>query len=237
MIGLIREFWQVFTRYFFAGVFAILPLVVTVAVVGWVSNYLVKILGPRTTAGSILESLGLSLLPNSTSSYVAGWIVVLAVVLTLGLFVELGAKSFFNRTLEYLFGRVPIIGNIYRTSRQVVEMLDTNSEEALKGMTAVYCYFGSKEGPAILAFLVSPKKFLIHGGEYQIIMIPTAPIPFGGAMLLAPSHLVVSADLSVEAMMNVYLSMGVAAPDYIATTDGTQQLLPKKQANGNGRRG
>jgi uncharacterized membrane protein len=236
MKKIFNDFWRVVTRYFLAGVFAILPLVVTVAIVSWVSTYLVTYLGPKTTIGHFLDSIGLSILPNSTFSYVVGWTLVLVVILTLGMVVELGAKSLFNHTMESLFGRVPIIGNIYRTSRQVVEMLDTNSEEAVKGMTAVYCYFGSKQGPAILAFLVSPKKFLIEGGEYQIVMIPTAPIPFGGAMLLVPSDLVVNAGLSVDAMMSVYLSMGVAAPDYIATTEGPPKVvreIKSKENKGN----
>lgn len=233
MKRIFNDFWRVITRYFLAGVFAILPLVVTVAIVSWVSTYLVRYLGPKTTIGKFLDTLGVSVLPDSTFSYMIGLTIVLGVILTFGMMVELGAKSLFNHIMESLFGRVPIIGNIYRTSRQVVEMLDTNSEEAIKGMTTVYCYFGSKEGPAILAFLVSPKKFVINGGEHQIVMIPTAPIPFGGAMILVPRELVIPANLSVDAMMSIYLSMGVTASDFIATTEGPPKVTrdEKPQTN------
>ncbi|MEQ1906138.1 MAG: hypothetical protein ABL888_18275, partial [Pirellulaceae bacterium] len=72
-------------------------------------------------------------------------------------------------------------------------------------------------------FLVSPKKFLLNDREYQIVMIPTAPVPFGGAMMLIPAHLVVPANLSVDGLMSIYLSMGVTASDFIATVDS-----PKK---------
>ncbi|MEQ1905832.1 MAG: DUF502 domain-containing protein, partial [Pirellulaceae bacterium] len=123
------DVWKHLVRYFFAGVFAILPLVVTVAIVGWVSSYLALGIGPETYVGQTLQMIGVTILPNSTSSYVAGWTVVLVVVLTLGMVVELGAKTYFTRWLEQMFGKVPLVGSIYRTSKQVVEMLDTNNKE------------------------------------------------------------------------------------------------------------
>ncbi len=215
-----NEAWTHLARYFFAGVFAILPLVVTAAIVGWVSSYVSMAIGPSTWLGGLLKKIGVSVVHNSTSSYVVGWIVVLLVVLSLGMVVELGAKSFFSSLLERLFGKVPLVGSIYRTSKQVVEMLDTNNKEAIKGMSAVYCFFGSHEGPTILAFLVSPKKFLVNQREYQIVMIPTAPVPFGGAMLLVPVEQVVPANISVDGVMSIYLSMGVTAGDFMQESGG-----------------
>ncbi len=215
----LNEAWTHLARYFFAGVFAILPLVVTVAIVGWVSSYVSMAIGPSTWLGGLLKKIGVSVVQNSTSSYVVGWVVVLLVVLSLGMVVELGAKSFFSGLMERLFGKVPLVGSIYRTSKQVVEMLDTNNKEAIKGMSAVYCFFGSREGPTILAFLVSSKKFLVHGREYQIVMIPTAPVPFGGAMLMVPVDQVIPADISVDSMMSIYLSMGVTASDFMQESD------------------
>lgn len=216
----LNEAWTHLVRYFFAGVFAILPLVVTVAIVGWVSSYVSMAIGPSTWLGGLLKNIGVSVLHNSTASYVVGWVVVLLVVLSLGMVVELGAKSFFSGLMERLFGKVPLIGSIYRTSKQVVEMLDTNNKEAIKGMSAVYCFFGSREGPTVLAFLVSPKKFVVNDREYQIIMIPTAPVPFGGAMLLVPVEQVVPANISVDGVMSIYLSMGVTASDFMQESGG-----------------
>jgi len=222
MQRLVKEIWTHLVRYFFAGVFAILPLVVTVAIVGWVSSYVSMLIGPSTALGGLLKNIGVSVLPNSTASYIVGWLVVLLVVLSLGMVVEFGAKSFFSSLMERMFGKVPLIGSIYRTSKQVVEMLDTNNKEAIKGMSAVYCFFGSREGPTILAFLVSPQKFLVGEREYQIVMIPTAPVPFGGAMLLVPADQIVPANISVDSMMSIYLSMGVTAPDFMQVADAAK---------------
>jgi uncharacterized membrane protein len=101
-------------------------------------------------------------------------------------------------------------------------MLDTNNKEAIKGMSAVYCFFGSREGPTVLAFLVSPKAFIVNDREYQIVMIPTAPVPFGGAMLLVPAEQVIPANITVDAMMSIYLSMGVTASDFMQESGGSK---------------
>jgi uncharacterized membrane protein len=220
MRDFMSQFWKQLVKYFLAGVLAILPLVVTVAVVIWVSNFLSNLIGPATWTGKVLSNIGVTILPSSLSSYIAGWTVVLFVVLTLGVIVELGAKSLFVWLLEKLFGRIPLVGNIYRTSKQVVEMLDTNSQEAIKGMTAVFCFFGENNGPGILAFLVSPEKYRIRENEYQIVIIPSAPIPFGGAMFFMPVDQIVPAQLPVEGLMSIYVSMGVTAKDFLQPVNG-----------------
>ena len=81
-------------------------------------------------------------------------------------------------------------------------------------MSAVFCFFGSETGTGVLAFLVSPDKYRIGDMDYHIVIIPTAPVPFGGAMVFVPVKNVRPADISVDGVMSIYLSMGVSAPQY-----------------------
>jgi uncharacterized membrane protein len=41
-------------------------------------------------------------------------------------------------------------------------------------------------------------------------------VPFGGALLFVPADKIVPAPMTVDAMMSVYLSMGVSAPEALA---------------------
>ena len=50
-----------------------------------------------------------------------------------------------------------------------------------------------------------------------MVIIPTAPVPFGGALLFVPADNIVPADMSVDAMMSIYLSMGISAPEHLPT--------------------
>ena len=51
-----------------------------------------------------------------------------------------------------------------------------------------------------------------NGTPYVGIMVPSAPVPIGGALVYVPTDWVTPADGGVEALMNVYISMGVVPP-------------------------
>jgi len=82
-------------------------------------------------------------------------------------------------------------------------------------MSAVVWFFGgSKDGTATLALLTSQESIQLNGRDYYAVMIPTAPIPFGGAILYVPVEWVVKADFDFNGLLNIYMSMGVTSPDY-----------------------
>ena len=49
----------VIVRYFVSGAMAILPLVITVAIVTWIAGILIGFIGPDSMVGRILSGLGL----------------------------------------------------------------------------------------------------------------------------------------------------------------------------------
>jgi len=219
--SLFSRIWRRFARCFLEGLLAILPLLITFAVVAWVVGFLQSYLGPGTFLGKYLSAIGVSLSPGAATPYVVGWIAVLAIVFGLGLLVELGAKKVLRAWVDRIFNRMPLVGRIYTTSRQMIDMLDQQDENALQGMSAVYCFWGEDKSTAVLAFLAAPQKFHLHGRDYHVVIIPTAPIPFGGGMFFVPVENVSKADMSVDGMMSVYLSMGVAASEFIKVTPDT----------------
>ena len=215
----VRQFAKRVTRCFVAGVLAILPLIITVAVVVWVADFLKGFLGPNTALGGFLAKVGGNYFRDFHAPYIAGWIVALAAIFAFGVLVEFGAKSLFSRTSDWLLKRIPLVGSIYSTSKQVVEMLDKKEDDAIQGMSAVFCYFGDS-GTAVLAFLVSPEKFRLDDRDYYIVIIPTAPLPFGGAMLFVPVDSTKPANMPVDGLMSIYLSMGLSAPQFMQATAG-----------------
>ena len=202
-------------RCFLAGALAILPAVITVAVVVWVAGFLQKLLGPDTLIGQAIRGLGLGLVSNDTVAYALGVVLVLAGVFVVGVAVESGARNLLQRMLDAVLQRIPIVGNVYGTSKQLVAMLDKKDDANLKGAKAVFCVFGKENGAGVLAILVSPERFRINGREYQIVIIPTAPVPIGGGLLFMPTEMVQHTDVSVEALMSIYVSMGITAPQFL----------------------
>jgi uncharacterized membrane protein len=210
----LRSFLKSISGFFIAGVLAILPVVITVAIIAWAGNLVNQFLGPQTMFGGALRRLGLTFATGATSAYIVGAILVLAFIFVIGVVVEAGAKKLLQRLQDAVLKRIPVIGNVYSTSRQLVSLVEKKPDDNLKAMAPVFCYFGRDGGPAALALLVSPERFCVRGKDYYIVIIPTAPVPIGGALLFVPTDTVQPADLSMEALISIYVSMGVTAPQF-----------------------
>jgi len=133
------------------------------------------------------------------------------------MFVEAGARGFFQRVFDALLSRIPLVGGIYGTSKQVVAMLDHKGGDQLSGMRAVFCTFSQENGCGVLALLVSPETFRVEGRDYLIVIVPTAPVPVGGGLLFMLAETVRPVELTVESLMSIYVSMGVTAPQFLTT--------------------
>ncbi|HRX79172.1 MAG: DUF502 domain-containing protein [Planctomycetaceae bacterium] len=202
--------------YFLAGVFAILPLVITVAVVIWVAGFVDTIVGKGSFLGGLISQLGGNVVEEkSKMAYFIGWVFVLGIVFVLGLLVEMGAKRLLSQLVDALVQKIPLIGSIYGTSKQLVGMLDKKDEADLKRMSVVFCTFGTSGGCGLLALLVSPECYVINGREFQIVIVPTAPVPVGGGLFFVPADNVTPADMSVDGLMSIYVSMGITAPEFL----------------------
>jgi uncharacterized membrane protein len=84
-------------------------------------------------------------------------------------------------------------------------------------MTSVLCFFGGDVGTATLALMPSAKKMHLNGQDYHLVMIPTARVPFGGALLCVPVECVKPAGCSFDGVVNVFMSMGASAPEILGT--------------------
>ena len=223
MMQLAGKLWKRVVGCFLAGVFAVLPLVITVGIVIWVASFIEQFLGPETFFGSRVSRLGFNITHEGGATgepgplaYFLGWAVVLFVVFLLGVLLELGAKRFFSQLMTRFVQGIPVIGSVYETSKQIIDMLDKKKDDTdLKGMSPVACHFGSDRGAAVLALLASPQRVTVAQREYQIVIIPTAPVPFGGALVLVPSASITPLEMSVDGLMNVYVSMGVTANQFL----------------------
>lgn len=198
-------------RYFLSGVVAVLPLVVTVALVAWLSNFFLKWLGPDTAVGNLLSMIGLKFAPESSLPYLFGWLAVLGALLVLGFFVDAVTRKMAVRWFDAGVKKIPLIGTIYGTTRQFTDLMNKSGDDKMKNMSPVYCRFGSASGGVlILALMPTPEEYEIDGNKYRVVIVPTAPVPFGGGMFFIPSGDVFPADMSIDAFMSFYVSMGVA---------------------------
>ena len=204
------------SRTFLAGLLAALPLVLTVTAIIWLAEFIHRFLGPSSTFGKMLGKIGLRFVTSEVSAYFIGVVIVLASVYLLGVLVEAGMKNRWQRLVDTIFSRVPLVRTVYNAITKLTKMFELKEESDMKSMSAVMCHFGGKgSGTAVLALLTSPEPIHMKGHDYYSVMIPTAPVPFGGAILYVPVEWVESADMSFDGLLNVYMSMGVTSADYL----------------------
>ncbi len=204
------------SRYLIEGLLALLPLAITIMFLVWITNFLVRQLGPRTTIGNFLRSIGLPITGDSVLAYFVGWTIVIVVIFLLGFIVDIGARKYIKITIDNVMQKIPLINKLYNVSVRIVEMVDQKEQQDLKGMQVVYCFFGGERGAAFLALMPTSKVFTVRDIKYHIVIIPSAPIPVGGSMMLVPEDSVEPTDMPFEDFTQLYLSMGASSPDILA---------------------
>ena len=203
------------TRTFLAGLLAALPLIATVLVFTWLAQLLYGWLGPQSLIGGVFVQLGLGLSESEWAGYGLGILIIVAFIYALGLLVEAQLQAGLARILNLVLSRIPLVRNVYDLINRFVDMLGQRDEEGLKSMSAVWVTFGGPGGVKVLALLSTPEPVVLDGLPYVAVIVPTAPVPVGGGLLYVPQASVVPADVGMEAVTSIYVSMGVTSAQHL----------------------
>lgn len=206
-------------QIFVTGLLAALPLAATIAIFIWSAQLLYGWLGPTSLVGRALISLGLSAGGSEVAGYAIGVAIVMAAIFLLGLVVESRLRGVAARLLDAVVQRIPVVRNVYDLAKSFVELISQRPENGMRSMSAVWLQFGGPDGEgggvAVLGLLSSPEPVQIDGRDYLAVLVPTAPVPVGGGLLYVPREWVRSADVGVEALTSIYVSMGITSPQYL----------------------
>lgn len=203
-------------RTIVTGLLAVLPILLTLFVIGWVASYVRYYLGPESWFGETLTSLGAFLVVGENLAYVIGAGIVLVGLYFIGVIVQSRLRDIWNGFFNETLGRLPLIGTIYKTIVRFVQLLERRDDVDVKSMSPVWCFFSDERKTAVLGLMPSDQPVQIEGQDYRIVMVPTAPVPFGGGLFFLPAEWVRPAAFGVEGLTNIYVSMGVTAPDYMS---------------------
>jgi uncharacterized membrane protein len=208
---LIRRSLESIARTWLAGLLLLLPLALTLAALAWVFRLLDRFIGPGSFVGRMFAWLGYPFTSNPGLQYVFGTLVLIGFIYLLGLIVESGMKGPLKGLGAGVLRRIPLIGGLYGVADKVVGMLDQKQGADIRAMRPVWCFFGG-EGVAVLALAPNAEVVEIDGRSYLGVLIPTAPVPIGGALLYVPAEWVKAANIGVDKLTAVYVSMGITPP-------------------------
>lgn len=197
-------------RTFLVGLLALLPLALTLAAIGWLVNLSLAFIGTESFAGQLLVRLGLPFFGSPIVAYVMGLALVVAAIYALGLIVRWGFANRLGALIDRMIRGMPVIGYIYDLAARLVGMLDTGPDRTIQGMTPAWCFLGGREGTAVLGLMPDSEPVTIGGDAYVGVLVPTAPIPFGGALIYVRAEWIEPANIGIEGLTSIYATMGAA---------------------------
>ncbi len=213
-----KSVWRKLLGPFLTGITSLFPIVFTITIVMWCVNFLASLLGPTTNFGQFMQSFGFNLVRNDIVAYLLGLLAVFVFIYLLGLLINIGFRKHWQLLNDQIMNRIPLVKTIYDASKKIVSLIDGKDKSDVKSMSPVMCYFGGKGGTAVLALLTSKEVIEIDGNRYYSVMIPTSPIPIGGAIIYVPINWVEKVNFGIEGLMNIYVSMGVSGNEMLTKT-------------------
>ena len=197
---------------FLLGLLALLPLTLTVVAVIWTTSLLREFVGPNSQVGKLLVDLGLSVVDSEIVAYLCGILLVVVVIFILGFLLQRRLARQAMQVISNMFRRIPVVGKVYDLADRFVGVFGSGDDSNLTNMTPAWCFFGGEGGTAVLALLPSSETIVIDGHEYIAILVPSAPVPVGGGLLFVRKDWVKPADVGIEGLTSIYVTMGVSAP-------------------------
>ncbi len=123
------------------------------------------------------------------------------------------------RRAERLILRVPILGQVYRTTKQIVDTFHAQQQD---GFDKVVLVEFPRPGLYSIGFVTKPAEGEIRartGAEFVNVFIPTTPMPTNGFLVVAREKDLVRLDMSVGDGMKLIISGGAITPPHPAKVE------------------
>ncbi|QQR62946.1 DUF502 domain-containing protein [bacterium] len=192
------------SKLFSSGLIAILPITITVSLLGSSVRLLI---GWLTPLRQFIKPSILQMIPHAE--------IILAIF---GVFIigTLYNHFLFDRLLhaiELLVKKIPLVRLVYAGSKQLVKTF--GSQEKMAFQRVVLIHF-PRHGIYSIGFLtsqLSPEIAPSHLEQYYTIFIPTTPNPTSGFCIVAPEKELIPTNLSSQEAMAMIISGGIIQPE------------------------
>ncbi len=196
-------------RKMIAGLLVVLPVFVTFFVIKFLFTMIGGILSPV-----VIKAVGFfGFSPNGKIDEFV--ITSVAFVLTFVALYSIGvvATNFFGKFIisffETILHNVPIIKNVYTSSKKLIEIISLPTTQSFKRVVIVEY---PRAGMKAFAFVTGGIK-TEDGTELTSLFIPTTPNPTSGFLIYLPEQDIEETDLSIEEGMKLIVSGGILIPD------------------------
>ena len=187
---------------FLTGLFVIVPLVVSVALLVWFFQKLDNLFSPLI--GGVMKMI----LPNTVRLPGTGILTGLVIILLVGFFARNVVGARILSALDSFINRIPWYRTIYSTVKQLTDAFSPNNVRSFKDVVLVPF---PMEGSQAIGFRTGSVKR--DGKTLSVVFVPTNHIYFG-EVLFFPEEKVVHLDIPVELAVRIIVSAGIGSPPH-----------------------
>lgn len=206
-----REPAEVVRTSLIRGAAILIPLAVTLAVFGFVLDFISGLLNPVVIAVEGLPML--ETLVGGAVIKVLAAIGIVGLVLVVGFLAEYRSESGkLGQSFDQFMVSIPGLGSVYRSFNQMSELLLESETDSFQEVRLVEY---PTPGSYVIAFKTAETPTVIAeataNGEMVTLFMPMAPNPvMGGFVVHVPEDRVVDVDLTVEEGIRAIVTSGVA---------------------------
>jgi uncharacterized membrane protein len=183
--------------------------VITILVLGVVLNFLLNVVSPVVTLVRIVP--GVAPVVEGLLIQLTTLVSLLALIVAVGAVADVTERSY-APTVHATIERVPGVGELYRTFRQMGDMLTDSDARTFREVKLVEF---PHEGAYSLAFVTAdtPEGIKTSAGELkmQTLFVPLAPNPMmGGFLVNFAADQISDVDMSVEEAIQSIVTSGAS---------------------------
>ncbi|MBI4294549.1 MAG: DUF502 domain-containing protein [Chloroflexi bacterium] len=184
-----------------AGLLILIPVIITYLVLRWLFFTFDDLLQP------VFHIFIKRPLPG------AGLAALLIIIYLAGVFTSnvLGRRAVL--LMDYVLARTPLVRYIYTASRQVANSFRVSKDASFRKVALVEF---PRKGVKSVAFVMG-RATQADGERMVPVLIPTAPNPTSGFLVLVPESDVIETDLTVKEAFQMVVSGGTMTPESIAS--------------------
>ncbi len=210
-----------FKSYFYTGLIALLPIVLTVYIFNWIVGIMMTLLGNSFITIIIKELLGRFVEEGDTEYYFQLLVYVISLITMVsgtcivGFILKIVFFARIIKNVKEVVLKIPLIKQVYTTISQIIEITMSDREKSYEKVVMVEY---PRKGIYSIGFLTSENNFIVSEAieseeKLYNVFIPTSPNPTSGMFIIVPAKDVKLLDVKIDDAVKMIISGGVILPE------------------------
>lgn len=218
--------------YFYAGLIALLPIILTIYIFNWIVGIMMNLLG-HSFVTIIIKGLLQRVVEDRNMDYYFQMLVYLISLITMilgtclvGFILKIMFFAKIIESLKEVFIKIPLIKQVYTTISQIIDITMSDREKTYEKVVMIEY---PRKGIYSIGFLTSEDNYIVSEAvqseeKLYNIFIPTSPNPTSGMFIIVPQKDVKILDIKIDDAVKLIISGGVILPPKKEITEIEEKL-------------